>query len=259
MTLRSTLTATFWVAVTQTFFFVSTHAQNAQIVDSRPLGAIATESQVASRQQTAELFHQLQLLQEEVQSLRGLVEEQNFEIKKLKQQRLDDYVDLDRRLGALAKGRGSGVKRSSDSGTRSGNGTIETSTLPSAVRAPDELSTYRSAVDLLLKRKDFDAGADALHNYLKQFPDGEYTANAQYWLGETYLAKGSLDESKLWFDILLSESPDHAKALDAKYKLGQVLHKQGDLEGAKAALTQAASCESTTAKLAKNYLNRHFK
>ena len=47
------------------------------------------------------LFYQLQILQQELQRLRGQVEEQNFQIKRLQQEQKDQYLDLDRRVAAL--------------------------------------------------------------------------------------------------------------------------------------------------------------
>lgn len=50
-----------------------------------------------------ELLLQLQVLQSEMMQLRGMVEEQAHHIEQLQQRRLDDYVDLDRRIGEVAK------------------------------------------------------------------------------------------------------------------------------------------------------------
>ena len=48
---------------------------------------------------SAELYVQLQALQVEMSELRGLVEQQAYLIEQLSQRRMDDYLDLDRRLG----------------------------------------------------------------------------------------------------------------------------------------------------------------
>ena len=51
-----------------------------------------------------QVFMQLQQLQQEVQQLRGLIEEQQNEIRGLKQESLDRYQELDRRLGSGTTG-----------------------------------------------------------------------------------------------------------------------------------------------------------
>ena len=50
------------------------------------------------------LVVQLQQLQEEVMRLNGVVEQQSAEINRLKEQSLERYVDLDRRIADLARG-----------------------------------------------------------------------------------------------------------------------------------------------------------
>ena len=48
-----------------------------------------------------ELFYQLQVLQEEVRMLRGLVEDQSHQLRQLKEQSMQRYIDLDRRIGMI--------------------------------------------------------------------------------------------------------------------------------------------------------------
>jgi len=51
-------------------------------------------------------YYQMQLMQDEVRTLRGMIEELNNEIRQLKKRQMDDYMDLDRRLSALLSGQG---------------------------------------------------------------------------------------------------------------------------------------------------------
>ncbi|MGB2466418.1 MAG: YbgF trimerization domain-containing protein, partial [Porticoccaceae bacterium] len=53
-------------------------------------------------------YYQMQVLQEEVQMLRGMVEELNYELQQLKQRQMDDYLDIDRRLSAQVPGAAAG-------------------------------------------------------------------------------------------------------------------------------------------------------
>lgn len=215
----------------------------------------------------ADMHYQLQVLQQEVQQLRGLVEEQAHELKKLKQQRLDDYVELDRRLSGargnmqqpmppVAEGRMPGQPHSQVGGDPSYGGNIQPA--PPMQQRPDELQIYRQAIDLVLKQRNYDRAIVELDGYLQNFPNGRYAANAQYWLGEIYLLKNSLDLSREWFSRLLTEHPTHAKAPDAKYKLGKVYDLLGDKATAKALLQEVASSNSNAAKLAREYLSANF-
>ena len=44
-------------------------------------------------------YYQSQMLQDEVRELRGMVEELSYELQRVKQRQMDDYLDIDRRLG----------------------------------------------------------------------------------------------------------------------------------------------------------------
>ena len=48
-------------------------------------------------------FDLMQSLRDEVRELRGVVDEMSFQLRELKQQQLDDYLDLDRRIGAAER------------------------------------------------------------------------------------------------------------------------------------------------------------
>ena len=53
----------------------------------------------------AQMFYQMQVLQQEVQMLRGQVEEQQYLIENLRRDQKEQYVDLDGRVAALASNR----------------------------------------------------------------------------------------------------------------------------------------------------------
>lgn len=198
----------------------------------------------------AELYYQFQVLQQEVQQLRGLVEEQNYQIKKLKQQRLDDYLDLDRRLSQLSN---AGVATSTATAPKP-----STPKITSAANSADELKSYKAAINLLLKEQKHDAAVEALLHHLEAYPNGRYSANAQYWLGEIYLVKNDLGSAAKWFEQLLRDFPEHSKVPDAQFKLGKVYHMQGDNTAAQTLLEKVASTSTSAAQLAKDYLSKNF-
>src|SRR5688572_14009077 len=229
-----------------------------QIVESQPIGGKPmTENRpvaVVDSGAQSELYYQLQLLQQEVQELRGLVEQQSFELRQLKQQRMDDYLDLDRRLSQSSGG--GGVNAGAASSIPSSTNSTET-TPPDAAQA-DELAAYRSAIDLILKQKDFDGGAVALQKYLQDFPSGHYTANALYWLGQIYLQKNDVSQSQKWFKQMIDNYPAHQKTPEAKLKLAKVYHAQGDMAQARKLLDEVANSGSPAAALAKDFLQQNF-
>ena len=203
----------------------------APIVDSSIDRNQAASSQPQAQPQTSpadnplnqgELFYQLQLLQQEVMQLRGVVEEQNHQLQKLKQQNTERYIDLDRRIGELAKQPAATAKTGA---TNVSKPIANTKTVAMA----GEREAYNAAYSKVVS-KQFDVALDTFKQFLVDFPDGKYAPNSYYWLGELYqvISPKDLDASRESFSQLLSLYPNHAKAPDAMYKLGKVYFDLGD-------------------------------
>lgn len=226
-----------------------------RVIDSSPQ---SVRSGVVRQQETidqkTETYNQLQSLMQEIAELRGQVEQQGHEIARLKQLQLDNYVDLDRRVASLT----GGVKANpADS-----ESPVDTE-VPAAENAPviasgaSEADEYKAAYDLLRARQ-VDDSLVAFKNYLKKYPNGEFSANSCYWLGEIYLLKNQLPQAREWFSKLLQDYPDSNKVPDAKFKLGKVYHLMGDKKRAKPLLDEAAAGIGDSARLAKQYLKDNF-
>ena len=202
-----------------------------------------------------ELFFQLQALQEEVQLLRGMVEEQTHEINQLQQQRMEDYLDLDRRVSMLTDGaRSSGGANTGNTGARSGGAAA---TPAPAASGNAETEAYRAAYQLLRDR-DVDEAIDAFTAYLEEYPQGNFAGNTYYWLGEIYLLKDELEQSREWFTQLLKDFPRDRKISDTKFKLGTVYHRMGNDSRAQELLQDVAGDGSDASRLAKRYLQENF-
>ena len=250
------------------------------VVESQPVGGVgnaAGQATEISRPATAgvvqmapsgnagaDTFYQMQVLQQEVLELRGLLEEQAFQIKKLKQQRTDDYLDLDRRISALGGTNQVSASPSSTTGEPEGekadagseNYSDQSSPSNTAVSG-DEGALYRSAYNLL-KGRQVDQAVTAFSDLLIDFPEGQYAANAHYWLGEIFLLKNELESARQWFTRLLEGFPGHRKVPDAQFKLGKVYDLMGDKAQARTLLEAVAGSDANAARLAKQYLEEHF-
>lgn len=260
-------------AITAAVFVTASIATTAQVevVDStnRLLATPQTSASSAapavvvsqSTGDAAELFYQLQTLQQEVQQLRGLLEEQGYELKRLKQQRLDDYVNLDRRLTGLSGSAPAALTATNSSAEdRSvSNAAVTTSAATqTTAQAPDEMQRYRTAIDLVLRKKDYEQAITAFNQYLRDFPQGRYAPNCQYWLGEIYLLQSDLEQAREWFSRLIANFTDHGKTPDAKFKLGTVYFKLDEKEQAKSLLTEVAQGDTNAARLASGFLSENF-
>ena len=88
--------------VAATSFSGSVDAQSGRLSLAERVARLEAQNQgQGSGQSTVDLLNRIDDLQSEVQSLRGLVEQQAFEIEELKKRGRDQYVDLDSRISRL--------------------------------------------------------------------------------------------------------------------------------------------------------------
>lgn len=214
-------------------------------LDDRPGPAPAT-LRAADAGQLSELFYQLQILQQEIQDLRGQVEEQGYLVERLQRDQKEQYLDLDRRLVAISENQpapGPATSAPVAAATPAGGG------------AMTELQAYTNAINAM-KAREFDASMAGLKRLIETYPNGQYTANAYYWIGELELAANADPElARQSFMQVVNLYPDHTKVPDALYKLGVVYHNLGDLPSAKDYLerVQRDYPGSTAAGLAAKY------
>lgn len=213
------------------------------------------------------LFDQLQILQREVLQLRGQVEQQGHEIKKLKQQRLEDYLDLDRRIGEINAAAGQAShQQGADAGNRRTPPPRSSTNPPNGKSgsggqlspSKDERERYRTAIDQVLKKQDYPAAQSSFSDYLTRYPQGYYKPNIHYWQGEIFLLQGETDKATTAFGALINQYPKHSKTPDAKYKLAKLYFQQGKKDEAKKLLEVVVQSGSDASRLAQSFLERHY-
>jgi tol-pal system protein YbgF len=208
------------------------HAQ-APIVDASVSRASSDRGQVPAPGNSAadggssnqgELFYQLQLLQQEVMQLRGIVEEQSHQLKQLTDQNVRRYVDIDRRLSELSRvgPSSTAVNDRDDRNTSAFNRVPEQS---QATAQEGEKAAYDAAYSLVVNKRFYEA-LEAFKAFLNEFPVGKYAPNSYYWMGELYqvVKPQDLEASRQAFVQLLEQYPSHNKVPDAMYKLGKVYY-----------------------------------
>lgn len=165
------------------------------------------------------LFRQMQLMQQEIQDLRGLVEEQDYQIKRLKRDQKEQYLDLDRRVVALSAGEPSPSPMATPT---------DTPVPATPLGNLSEREAYRVAFDGM-RAQQFDASLTAFQSLIENYPNGQYTPNAFYWMGEIFLVgQQDAELARQSFMQVVNLYPDHQKAPDAMYKLGVVYNSLGD-------------------------------
>lgn len=226
----------------------------APVVESPPAAAPAPANAADNADGLATLYYQLQLLQDDVRRLQGIVEEQNHRLDRLVRDQRERYIELDRRLVELGT---AAPPASANAGTPAVSAAV-------APAATTEAAAYNAAFALvsgasnLVPSERLAAYAQALTAFqalIAQYPAGEFTPNAYYWSGEIHLYTEALELARQAFVQVVTLFADHAKVPDALYKLGVVYHRLGDNQRALQYLDRVAAehPNHTAAGLARNY------
>ncbi len=101
----------------------------------------------------------------------------------------------------------------------------------------DPKQAYQAAFSIL-KRGDFPAAEQAFREFLSRYPDHTLSANAQYWLGETFYVRKDYDNAAAAFLQGYQKYPESAKGPDFLLKLGMSLRRSGNNEEACAAFAE---------------------
>lgn len=222
------------------------HAQRASLADR----VAVLEQQANNSQANTDLLNQLQELRRSVQNLESTVEQLQHDNEQLKQSAKDQYLDLDGRLNRL-EGNGGTTPPLPPA-----NGAAQPAAKPAtaaAERAPsvhgdagalaasgDERTAYNVAFDAL-KNGKYDDSAQLFQSFLALYPNGVYTPNALYWLGESYYATRNFQLAEAQFRDLLARYPTHDKAAGGLLKLGLSQYGEGDTPAAEQTLQQVIS------------------
>lgn len=179
-------------------------------------------------------------MQQDIQELRGTVEELQYKLQQLEQQQKDRYVDVDRRLQALAGGTATTSTSNADTNTSATGAADNTST--NSASSGNEKAEYDAAFNLMTKDKNFDKATKGFSEFVENYPQGVYTPNAWYWLGKLYSFDAkNLTKSRDAFQKVTQEFPTNAKAADALYELGVTYDKLGSKDQAKKSLKSVSS------------------
>lgn len=154
---------------------------------------------------------QLDIMQSEVNELRGAIEMQNYQLEKILERQRELYLEIDKRMEAVMTQPAVVPTTPSD----------DVSSVP--VDAPltaNENDAYDKAVNLILKDKLYDQAIPEFEAFLNNYPNSSYVPNAHYWLGQLLFNKQDWAGAGQQFQALIRNYPDSTKKADALLKLG---------------------------------------
>lgn len=193
------------------------------------------------RQTLADLVYQLNQLQSEIRELRGVIEDQGFEIENLRNSQRDQYLDLDRRLSDAASRPGSTMSPAPTQGFDATNPTVFTdrpetmpaagaTTRPAPASAPvpvPETATTAGTGAFPEVREPIDAGLEttglgqATTAPAVPIPADPAVAKVAYEEAFDALKNRRYAEASRMFSDFLSRYPASEYADNAQYWLGE--------------------------------------
>ena len=241
------------------------------VVESQPVGrggsSVAQQAPL-NNDALSLLLEQNRQLQAEVQALRGMVEEQGFELRKLQRNSLSRYTDTDDRLRNLETATNSqsvvsvtpkrpevadgGLSTSgrADQGVPDGASPVtstgpETGMVESAAAAQrpasraalqpavlSEQQLYQMAYDSVIN-SNFERSIAEFDQYLSIYPQGRFVTNAFYWKGQAFLYLNRFAEARDSYEVILNQYDNSAKLPDAMYGLGLAYQGLGNIPQAR--------------------------
>jgi tol-pal system protein YbgF len=95
---------------------------------------------------------------------------------------------------------------------------------PPSLPAPRELYSQAYAD---YARGNYDVAIQGFQEYLKDYPDTDFSDNAQYWIGECLYGKQKYGDAVEAWNTLLRDYPSSDKLPDARFKKGLALERLG--------------------------------
>lgn len=214
------------------------------------VGSGSVEDRVTSLERITnaqgQLFSQLQQQlsdnQRDIDSLRGQIQESQYQLNQVVERQKQILLQLDSQGSANSSANTGAAAADTAAAASTASDASSTTAAPVASTAPassgDANTDYNRAVDLVLVKKQNDQAITAFQSFVKQYPDSTYQPNANYWLGQLFYNKGKKDDSAYYFAVVVKNYPKSPKAPDAMYKVGVIMQEKGQADKAKAVYQQ---------------------
>lgn len=152
----------------------------------------------------SELYSKLSAQESALADLTAQVEKLSFELNALSDRVSKMNADVDLRFTAL-----------------------EPKTTPLKTAEKSNPTSEYEAAYTLLKQGHFKQAEVAFTTFLEKHPTDKLAGNANYWLGETYYARGQYEQAVGIFADGFTKYKDNTKAPDNLLKLGMSMEKLG--------------------------------
>lgn len=210
----------------------------------------------ASDQARVQMQQQLDMMNQDLNSLIGRLEETNnamADLQKNQQELFKQISDLTARMNQLQSG--AKVPASTSANTAKEEG--KPKPVQTAPAAPDEKNEYQKAVTLVMQDKNYNGAIQAFNAFIKKYPNSSLVGNSNFWLGDSYYKTNRLTEAKQCF-LNVVKDENSVKRPEALYKLGLISVTENNTDYARKffQLVVRDYAGTTTARLAENELKK---
>ena len=184
-------------------------------------------------------------IEDQQRKVTGQLEKISFDLQQLKERINHIQSDTEQRFQQLERSAAAqpanapDVSPAAHPAVSSGGGTLGTMSANGAGTWSSGLAEalYEEAFADVRDTKYEEAEAK-FRQFLSQYPGHPLSANAQYWLGETYYVRADYKQAAKTFAQGYQDYPKSAKAADSLFKLGLALSKMGNKDDACVSLRQ---------------------
>ena len=161
---------------------------------------------VVSEEESLDLIYKkISDLEQEIATLRNLIEENTYLIERYQELHQQRYLDLDKRLHNLLSEEKEGLV------TEYLNGQQYNST--------EEIDLYKGALELFEASRYAEA-LESFRELIISYPEGAYSADAYFWSGELYLVQQLFEDAREHYLVVVEKFIDHPRVADSLFKLG---------------------------------------
>ena len=165
-----------------------------------PLGVFSEEEESLDL-----IYQKISDLEQEIATLRNLIEENTYLIERYQELQQQRYLDLDKRLHNLLS------EEKEDRATEYSNGQQYNST--------EEIDLYKGALELFEASRYAEA-LESFRELIISYPEGAYSADAYFWSGELYLVQQLFEDAREHYLVVVEKFIDHPRVADSLFKLG---------------------------------------
>ena len=165
-----------------------------------PLGVFSEEEESLDL-----IYQKISDLEQEIATLRNLIEENTYLIERYQELQQQRYLDLDKRLHNLLS------EEKENLVTEYLNGQQYNST--------EEIDLYKSALELFEASRYAEA-LESFRELIISYPEGTYSADAYFWSGELYLVQQLFEDAREHYLVVVEKFNDHQRVADSLFKLG---------------------------------------